>query len=253
MGNRFALPGSALTRPTELLAAELAKKVRRHGIVVWDDRECRYAEVARSIAPPGASFAAYDGSWFALRRGIEPLLSQPEPPALVVYVPAKAAEQDPLEEVRKAGTSWSITLDHLLHRALDGELAPARIDALVRQVRTLAEAERALDEGGATDARLVTIFGTADVLAIAVDVLAGSREEKVESQDAWGLVAETLGDHLAALGGVSACGSLRPGRGPRRPARPAAERCGGSLTAADGAMPGRCRTPSGAAPSRGAP
>ena len=43
------------------LAAELAKKVSQRGIVVWQDTDREYADVAAAVCPPDARFAAYDG------------------------------------------------------------------------------------------------------------------------------------------------------------------------------------------------
>lgn len=186
-----------MTRPRDSLTGELTKKLRRYRVVVWDDRDRRYADVAREVAPAEASFAAYDGSWFALRREIEPLLSQAEPPPIVVYVPAARPDQDPLEEARQAGTSWSITLEHLLGKALAGELTPARIKALARRARTLTEAEAGLD-GAAMDPRLISAFRSADPVEIALHVLAGDRDRAVRESDAWQQVAEALGTELGA-------------------------------------------------------
>lgn len=187
-----------MSDPRSHLATELAKKITRHQIVVWDDRERRYIDVARDIIPDGVAFAAYDGSWFALRRQIEPFLSQPERPALVVYAPAPAPDQDPLEEVRAAGHSWTITLKTLLAQSLQGEFTQNRIDELASQARTLCEAEAALSAGGAVDARLLRIFGTADLASIAEDVLLGSRDDMIAGDSAWPLVGAALQAHLGS-------------------------------------------------------
>lgn len=187
-----------MSDPRTHLAAELAKKVTRHRIVVWDDRERRYTDVARDIVPDGVAFVAYDGSWFALRRQIEPFLSRPERPALVVYAPAPAPDQDPLEEVRAAGHSWTFTLKTLLAQSLHGDLTQTRIDELANQARTLAEAEAALSAGGAVDARLLRIFGTADLVRIAEEVLVGNRDDLIDRDGAWPLVGAALRAHLGS-------------------------------------------------------
>ena len=55
----------------EHLAAELAKKVSQRGVVVWQDTDHEYGDVAATLCPPDARFAAYGGSWYALRRDVE--------------------------------------------------------------------------------------------------------------------------------------------------------------------------------------
>ena len=186
-----------MTRPRDYLTGELTKKLRRYRVVVWDDRDRRYADVAREVTPAEASFAVYDGSWFALRREIEPLLSQAEPSPIVVYVPATRPDQDPLEEARQAGTSWSITLEHLLGKALAGELTDTRIKALARRARTLTEAEAGLD-GAAVDPRLVSAFRSADPVEIALHLLSGDKDRAVTEGDAWHQVAEALATEFGA-------------------------------------------------------
>ena len=89
------------------LAAELAKKVSQRGVVVWQDTDHEYADVAASLCPPDARFAAYDGSWYALRREVESLLAGDTPPKLVVYAPGPSPSDDPLEEIRAAGVRFA--------------------------------------------------------------------------------------------------------------------------------------------------
>lgn len=185
-----------MTKPRRYLADELAKKVGRWQVVVWDDRDRQYVDVARDVAPAGATFAAYDGSWFALRRQIEPLLASSERQAAVVYVPARRPDQDPLEELRAAGTSWTMGLRTLLIHALAGELTQARIDQLAIQARTLVEAEAALDAGGTVDPRLIAIFGTADLTRVAEEVLARTHDGRLDADGAWSLVGSALHAHL---------------------------------------------------------
>ena len=45
-----------MTAMRDHLAAELARKVSQKGIVVWQDSEREYADVAESLCPPGARF-----------------------------------------------------------------------------------------------------------------------------------------------------------------------------------------------------
>ena len=92
-----------MTAMRDHLAAELARKVSQKGLVVWQDSEREYVDVAESLCPPGARFVAYEGSWYALRRAVEPFLAGDAPPKMVIYASARAPEEDPLEELRAAG------------------------------------------------------------------------------------------------------------------------------------------------------
>src|SRR5262245_42089032 len=70
----------------------VAKQVEDRGLVIWYDPEGCYRDVAENLAIPNTTVARYGGSFFALRREIEPLMEGTEPPRLVVYVPLDPAE-----------------------------------------------------------------------------------------------------------------------------------------------------------------
>ena len=133
-----------MTAMRDHLAAELAKKVSQKGVVVWQDSEREYADVAASLCPPDARFVAYEGSWYALRREVEPLLAGDTPPKLVIYAPARAPGEDPLEELRAAGGSYTRRLSTLAKDALKGQLSEQRLAEIGSQARTLLEAEAAV-------------------------------------------------------------------------------------------------------------
>ncbi|MGH9130525.1 MAG: PglZ domain-containing protein [Acidimicrobiales bacterium] len=187
-----------MSRLRTCLAGELARKVNRHQLVIWDDPDQRYVEVAQEVVPAGAAFAAYDGSWFALRKAVEPALSGSRAATMVVYIPERPLEQDPLEELRAAAAQFKLSLGALLKKALGGELTEARIAELAKQARTLLEAEAALDTDGALDARLVSIFRTGELNAIAEQVLIGGRGERLDAEGAWPLVNDALAAHLGS-------------------------------------------------------
>src|SRR5438067_9791900 len=100
MVHRRCVGGSVVTAMRDHLAVELAKKVSQKGVVVWQDSEREYSDVAASLCPPDARFVAYEGSWYALRREVEPLLAGDNPPKLVIYASERAPGEDPLEELR---------------------------------------------------------------------------------------------------------------------------------------------------------
>src|ERR1700750_974527 len=89
---------------TEHLRQLIAKQVNDRSLVVWYDPERYYADVACNLALPNTTVECYDGSFFALRHKIEPLMGEYEPPRLVVYVPLEqASTQHALAELEAAG------------------------------------------------------------------------------------------------------------------------------------------------------
>jgi len=203
--------GSAVTsRLREVLSDEIGRVVRQAGVVVWQDEHAEYAGVVRSVCPPDVRVETFDGSWYALRRSVEDLLAGDTPPMLVVYAPVAAPADDPLAEIRSAGREFKRRLATLVRNALDGELAAARIEQIARDARSFEEAEAAASGAATAGVRLVSIFGTSDVAAMAFAVLGGSKDEVIEAEGAWAEVAATLRDaYGGALDGTG--GELRDG------------------------------------------
>lgn len=183
------------------LAAELAKKVSQRGVVVWQDSEREYIDVAASLCPPDARFVAYAGSWYALRREVEPVLASDVPPRLVIYAPARPPREDPIEELRAAGSSYTRRLSTLAKDALKGQLSEQRLVEIGSQARTLLEAEAAVSGDAGGDIRLIGVLGASDARTMALRVLTGERSAELDTADAWPAAAELLG---AQLGGTLA-------------------------------------------------
>jgi hypothetical protein len=199
-------------RLRETLAADLDKAIRQAGVVVWQDEHCEYAEVARSVCPPDGRMAVFEGSWYELRRSVEDLLAGDTPPTLLVYAPVVVPAEDPLAEIRAAGKVFKKRLATLVRRALEGEMAAARIEQIAKEARTFEEAEAAASGAEATGVRLISIFGVSDATAIALAVLARSCDDSISKEGAWGEVASMLGDAFGGnLGSEAAdlCNSFR--------------------------------------------
>ena len=172
--------GSVVTAPRDHLAGELARKLQRHGVVIWDDREQSYGSVVAEIVPEGTAVAKFDGSWFALRREVEGQLAGTTPPNLLIYVSAPAPDPDPLEELRAIGapSPHRSLLPTVIRSSLRGQLTDRRLEELGKQCRTLAEVEAAIDAGASeADARLMTLVGESGTSAIARALLSGSYDE----------------------------------------------------------------------------
>jgi hypothetical protein len=62
------------------------------GLVVWYDPEGAYRAAVADWRLPSTTVTKYDGSFFKLRKEIDHLLNNGQPPRLVVYVPVELAE-----------------------------------------------------------------------------------------------------------------------------------------------------------------
>lgn len=202
-----------MTAMRDQLAAELEKKVSQCGVVVWQDTEQSYIAVAASLCPDGARFFAYDGSWYALRREVEPLLAGDVPPKLVIYAPSPAPAEDPLEELRAAGGLYTRRLSTLVKEALKGQVSEQRLIEIGSNARTLLEAEAAVAGDAGGDVRLIGVLGASDARAMALALLAGERSAELDQAGIWPAAAELLesqiGGALTGTGDELRRGALR--------------------------------------------
>lgn len=188
-----------MTALRERLAAELAAKVERHGVVVWDDPEGSYLTVVDDVAPAGVPVYRFEGSWFDLRHRLERSLTGQDAPALVAYLPIKPSDPDPLEELRAVGARFRITLPTLLKSAAAGQLTEQRIAQVGEQCSTITEAEAVLDGGdGGVDARLISAIGETSTTAIVTALIAGSHTVELAERDLGGVARQMLN---ASIGG----------------------------------------------------
>ena len=77
---------------TDYLFQLIAKQVDERGLVVWYDPEHAYRAAVAELQLPNTTVARYDGSFFKLRREVDHLLNDGQPPRLVIYVPAERTE-----------------------------------------------------------------------------------------------------------------------------------------------------------------
>lgn len=166
------------------ISEQLARKVDAHGLVVWNDDAHEYSDIAATVCPPETRFEQFAGSWYELRRRIDDAIGGDQPPRLVVYIPAKAPDEDPLTEVRLMGSQFTLRLATLIRQSLSGELTQSRVDDIVRTASTLTSAEQTLSSADSADARLISALGTTDTTAMLVALLLGNRDEELTSASA---------------------------------------------------------------------
>ncbi len=69
---------------TEYLFSLIAKQVDDRGLVVWYDPECAYTQALTELVLAKTTIARCTDSFFQLRRQIDDLLNDGQPPRLVV-------------------------------------------------------------------------------------------------------------------------------------------------------------------------
>lgn len=180
------------TELREHLARLVARKIDTHGVVIWEDAGAEYAGVAEAVCPPSAVFARWDRSWYRLRAELEDRVAGPEPTRLLVYQPVATPDEDPLAEIRAAGTAWRQPLSRLVRTALAGGLTTDRISALARQSRTFAEVEAALAGGSNLGVRLPAALGSADTVELTLRILADDTATVLDAKGLWDEVEDML-------------------------------------------------------------
>lgn len=194
---------------TETLTELIAGYIRDHGLVVWFDPERHYEAAARHLNAGQERVVEFRGSYYQLRREVEPFLRGFDPPKLLIYLPVAWEEaREPLAELLALGVDLrpgvagnrNTRLAVVAHKALKGRVPDARLADLGRQIEqgglTLAELEQ-LAEGGAggpLPTTLTVLFGTGLVEEAALDFL-GHPERDAELAERNGLAdwARSLG------------------------------------------------------------
>src|SRR5882724_3109352 len=86
--------GEVMAVVTEALVQMIANQVDEKGLVVWYDPEQAYCTAATELHLPNTTVARYDRSFLKLRKEIDHLLNDNQPPRLVVYVPMERTQTD---------------------------------------------------------------------------------------------------------------------------------------------------------------
>ena len=144
-----------MTAMRDRVASQLRSKLERHGVVVWTDAQGEYRGSVHELVPDDATLVSFDGSWYELRRHAEPHFDKSEP-RLILYVDRPTPVNDPLAEIRAAGTEFRLRLGTLLRQTMSAELAAPQLAEIETNAATLVEAETLLAGGvGAGPATLV--------------------------------------------------------------------------------------------------
>lgn len=205
------------------LAGQLDKKLRDRRIVVWYDPRSEFTDFVDElpqIEPPEGRgglhrvwvsdlqthVVRYDGSFFALKARIEPIVEMDEPEALLVYVPGEKQDrqQSVLMEIEKGGVCQEWGLRHQARIALRATYTDGEIDEMLAPegVGYRDVANFLASDGGASGSLLKLALGegSSEVLLsrwIVEDDKDPLIEEKGATQELFKLVSTRLGLSIA--------------------------------------------------------
>jgi len=185
---------------TEYLVQLIAKQVDEKGLVVWYDPEKAYGTAAAELSIPNTTVARYDGSFFRLRKQIDHLLNDGQPPRLVVYVPIERTETDSalieldcagvIMQPRQQPPSCNTRLSVVARNSLTPILGEDQVAEIERQVDSgklsLADLNSLADQGkDISTGVLMLMFGTANPQEVALAFLNSDQyDEEVGKKDA---------------------------------------------------------------------
>lgn len=170
---------------TESLIQLIARQVDDNGLVVWYDPELAYGAVAADLEIPNTTIARYDGSFLKLRKQIDHLLNDAQPPRLVVYVPMERTETScALIELDCAGVimqprqqppACNTRLSVIGRNALKLILSEDQVGEIERQVEAgklnLEDLNKLAQEGDVSAGVVKLIFGSANPQEVALAFL----------------------------------------------------------------------------------
>jgi hypothetical protein len=184
---------------TEHLIQLIAKQVADHRLIVWYDPEQAYGSVAETLDLTDTTVARYDGSFFKLRREIDHLMNDLQPPRLVVYVPedqgrthhalieleAAGVVMQPGQQPPQRNTRLSLLARNAL-RPLIGDETAAEVEKQTEVGKlSLADLNNLAGKGKEISTGvLALVFGTANPQDVALALLGADRyDAEVEKKD----------------------------------------------------------------------
>ncbi len=120
--------------------ADVRREVRRHGLVIWLDREGHFTPLVDRLLGPegegqlGAPLRALRGSYLALLRSLDGLEDGLDPSPLLIHVPGhneQSLRATPLLELYLAGTRWRKALDTAVMEAAAGRVPADELQAFL--------------------------------------------------------------------------------------------------------------------------
>jgi PglZ domain len=175
---------------TESLVQLIAKQVNEKGLVVWYDPEQAYGAAAAELSLPNTTVARYDGSFLKLRKEIDHLINDSQPPRLVVYVPIERTETNSalieldcagvIMQPRQQPPACNTRLSVVARNSLKPILGEDQVAEIERQVEagklSLADLNSLAEQGiDISTGVLKLIFGSANPQEVALAFLHGEQ------------------------------------------------------------------------------
>jgi hypothetical protein len=191
--------GEEVNAVTNYLFQQIATQVEEHGLVVWYDPEQAYGAAVAELDLPNTTVTRYDGSFLKLRKEIDHLLNDGQPPRLVVYVPIERTEthsalieldcagvvMQPRQQPPACNTRLSVVARNALKPIL-GEDQVAEIERQVEAGKLSLDDLNALAEQGIdiSTGVLKLIFGSANPQEVALGFLHSEQHDEGIGQKA---------------------------------------------------------------------
>ena len=178
---------------SEYLQSLISRQVDDHGLVVWYDPEQAYGAAAAQLHLQNTTVARYDGSFIKLRKEIDHLLNNGQPPRLVVYVPVERTETaGALIELDCAGVimqprqqppACNTRLSVVARNALKPILGEEQVVEIERQaesgILSLADLNSLASKGKDISTGVLTlIFGSANPQEVALTFVHGNQHDE---------------------------------------------------------------------------
>jgi len=185
---------------TEYLVQLIAKQVDDKGWWSWYDPEQAYVRRAADLFPSEHDRDPIRRRFFRLRKQIDHLLNDGQPPRLVVYVPIERTETDSCLDrtrLRRGDHATSATTPGLQHQAVsagsqftDSDSGRDQVAEIERQVEasklSLADLNSLADQGkDISSGVLMLIFGSANPQEVALAFLHSDQyDEEINKKEA---------------------------------------------------------------------
>ena len=125
---------------TRALTAEVTKKVRERGLLLWIDAERHFTPFVESLAQPGSGFpypvVSLRGSYLELMLALEPYGNGLQPEKVLIHLPGlnkETVKETPVFELYKAGTVFEKNLATLVREAAVGVARSEDVESFFRQ------------------------------------------------------------------------------------------------------------------------
>lgn len=136
---------------TDAIEHQVLSELRRHGIVIWLDRDASYSAYVDQLVVRRRSndfpfpVAAFRGSFLELLFRLEPHGSSQDRQPLLIHMPGfneESIRKTPVLELYEPGYRFRKSLDTLVREAGASRVAPSEVDAFLAKNPTLEAADR---------------------------------------------------------------------------------------------------------------